>query len=98
MARLRARVSALQEEKEMMMGSLNALNSDLAQQPAELQHAAAERSAAASAEAGMPPPPPPPPPEKKQSAVDKKMGELSDKMKSFKPQFGKKKHERQAST
>ena len=82
-ARLRERVSALQEEKEVMMGSLNALNFDLIQQPEELQHAAAEHAAAASAESAAPPPPPPPPPEKKQSAVDK--------IKSFKAPFGKKK-------
>lgn len=69
------------------MGNLNALNADLAQQPEELQHAAAQHAAAASAESAAVPQPAPA--ERKQSAVDKKMAQL----RSIRPPFGKKKKE-----
>ena len=74
---------------------LNALNADLAQQPEELQHAAAQHAAVASADIAAPPPPPPPPPEKRQSVAsqlkqerDKKIEQMKNM--KFKPPFAKK--------
>ena len=57
--RLKARLAALQEEKELMQGSLNALNNDLAGASVQQQEAAAAASAAAVNELAKPPPPPP---------------------------------------
>ena len=48
--RLKKRVAALQEEKEVMQTSLNALNVDLAERPEEQQQQAADQFAAATSE------------------------------------------------
>ena len=59
--RLKARIAALQEEKEVMQGSLNVLNNDLSQQSVEQQQSIADSATAAAAAIAQPPPPPPPP-------------------------------------
>ena len=48
MGRLKGRVTALQEEKEVMQTALNALNVDLLERPEAEQQLAAEAAAAAS--------------------------------------------------
>jgi hypothetical protein len=103
--KLRARISALQEEKEIMQTSLNALNIDLANESVETQQAAATAAAAAehavaAEDARPPPPPPPPPPEKKMSemgkAVSKNMNSMGKGMSAGMSKFMKKKANKEA--
>ena len=105
--RLRDKVAALQEEKVVMMGSLNALNSDLADRPEDEQHEASRHAYNAAAAAVPEQQPAGPPPERKTSAAEhaKATAEHAkanakaavDKkmaqLKSFKPPFSKKKKE-----
>ena len=92
-AKLTSRVAELQEEREMLQGSLNAMNNDLSQAPIEQQHTAALAAADAASAVAMPPPSAAKPPPKTAHAAANAANAAANKMAASvsKFKFGKKK-------